>query len=84
MNISFLVVLIAIGVVGGDKDEEKRAKEFLKGLNERTAKRHNRIALANWAYASNITDQNLQNQVSFLQRLCFIIVTLVHAVECKC
>lgn len=65
-KILVLVLLSVIGVVCCDENEEKKAREFLEKLNERCAKRNNRVALANWAYASNITDENLQNQVSFL------------------
>lgn len=64
-----VVVLFAIlvGVISTEtdsKEEEKRARDFLEKLNERTAKRNNRVALAKWAYATNITDANLQEQVS--------------------
>lgn len=55
---------LAIGLVCAESEEEKRAREFLEKLNERSATRNNRVALVNWAYASNITDENLQKQVS--------------------
>lgn len=66
----FSLFAVAFVVVAGDKDEEKRARLFLEGLNDRTAKRNNRVAHANWAYASNITDENLQKQVGFTY--CFL------------
>lgn len=63
-----VVLLFAIALCAATdldlKDEEQKAKEFLEKLNDRTAKRNNRVALANWAYASNISDANLQQQVS--------------------
>lgn len=62
-----LLVLFVIGVVfANEEEEEKRAREFLVKLNERCAQRNNRVALANWGYASNITIGNLQQQVIFV------------------
>lgn len=46
------------------EDEEIRARAYLQLLNQRSAERANRVELANWAYDSNITDENLDNQVS--------------------
>lgn len=44
-------------------DEEERAKAYMHILNERCAQRANRVALASWAYSSNITECNLQASV---------------------
>lgn len=64
-------------------EEEKRARDFLEKLNEKTLKRYNRIALANWAHAANLTDANLQLKVgAVLSKLCFIFLVL--AAKCKC
>lgn len=66
--VAVVLFAILVGVISTEadsKEEEKRAREFLEKLNERTAKRNNRVALAKWAYATNITDANLQQQVSW-------------------
>ena len=43
--------------------EEIRARDFLQFLNKKNEEHNNKQSLAHWAYASNITDANLQNQV---------------------
>ncbi|XP_060524436.1 angiotensin-converting enzyme-like [Cylas formicarius] len=45
-------------------EEEAKAREFLVQLNEQTEKDQNRAALASWAYSSNITDENLNNELA--------------------
>lgn len=47
------------------EEEEIRARAYLQQLNQRAAERANRVEVANWAYDSNITDENLQNQVGW-------------------
>lgn len=61
-------VVIVLGVVCSATDpaieeEEIRARAYLQQLNQKEAERANKLELANWAYDSNITDENLQNQV---------------------
>lgn len=46
--------------------EELRARDFLQVLNKKNEESSNKLALAEWAYASNITDTNLQNKVKKL------------------
>lgn len=55
------------------KYTEAEAKEYLVKLNEQLLHYSNLAASAEWAYASNITDENLQNKVRMpgrLTRLC--------------
>ncbi|RZC41415.1 angiotensin-converting enzyme-like, partial [Asbolus verrucosus] len=44
--------------------EELKARDFIQFLNKKTAENANKASLAHWAYASNITDANLQNQLA--------------------
>jgi hypothetical protein len=44
-------------------DEEARAKIYLDYLDKEFSKRATRSVTAEWAYASNITDENLKNKV---------------------
>lgn len=62
-------MIVILGTISSCSDpaieeEEIRARAYLQQLNHREAERANRVELANWAYDSNITDENLQNQVS--------------------
>jgi hypothetical protein len=54
------------------EEEELRARDFIQLLNKKTEEQNNRLTLAHWAYASNITDANLQHQVGLLKitKLC--------------
>ncbi|KAK5649892.1 hypothetical protein RI129_000921 [Pyrocoelia pectoralis] len=45
------------------EDEEIRAKAYMKLLNDKIAVRNNRETIAAWSYASNITEENLQEQL---------------------
>lgn len=45
------------------EEEEIRGRAFIELLNEKTAKRNNKEALAGWDYASNISEENLKKQV---------------------
>lgn len=42
---------------------EEEAKQYLLGLNDELLRHSNLAARAEWAYASNITDETLQNKV---------------------
>lgn len=46
--------------------EELRGRDFLLLLNKKASENYNKETLADWGYASNITEANLQNQVSCL------------------
>ncbi|XP_030751663.1 angiotensin-converting enzyme-like isoform X2 [Sitophilus oryzae] len=46
------------------EEEEYNARNFLILLNRQTEKDSNRLSLANWAYASNLTEENLKNQLA--------------------
>jgi peptidyl-dipeptidase A len=46
------------------EEEELRARDFIQLLNKKTEEQNNRLTLAHWAYASNITDANLQHQLA--------------------
>ncbi|KAJ8963018.1 hypothetical protein NQ314_005615, partial [Rhamnusium bicolor] len=46
------------------EEEELEARNFLLVINKKTAENSNKLALANWAYASNLTEENLQNQLN--------------------
>ncbi|KAB0790846.1 hypothetical protein PPYR_14878 [Photinus pyralis] len=45
------------------EDEEIRARAYVKLLNDKIALRNNRETLAAWKYASNITEENLKEQL---------------------
>ncbi|XP_008198828.3 angiotensin-converting enzyme-like [Tribolium castaneum] len=67
-----LVLVLVLGLLvhaGGAtdpeiEDEELRARDFLQFLNKKNEESSNRLVLAEWAYASNITEQNLQNKLA--------------------
>lgn len=44
-------------------DDEARARIYLDYLDKEFSKRSTLSALAEWAYASNITEENLKNKV---------------------
>ncbi|KAJ8978209.1 hypothetical protein NQ317_002029 [Molorchus minor] len=46
------------------EEEELEASNFLAAINKKTEENEKKVALANWAYASNLTDENLKNQLS--------------------
>ena len=46
-------------------DEEARAKIYLDYLDQEFSERSTKSASAEWAYASNITDENLKNKVRY-------------------
>ncbi|KAB0793117.1 hypothetical protein PPYR_12737 [Photinus pyralis] len=61
----YLVSFITLSVAADPplEDEETRGKAYIKLLNEKTATRFNRETLASWKYDSNITEQNLEEQL---------------------
>jgi hypothetical protein len=46
-------------------DDEARARIYLDYLDKEFSKRSTQSALAEWEYASNITEENLKNKVSY-------------------
>lgn len=65
--IVFVTLLVTCFVTASDpavEEEEIQARAYIQLLNEKTAKRANRVAQASWNYASNITEENLKAQVS--------------------
>ncbi|XP_050313068.1 angiotensin-converting enzyme-like [Anthonomus grandis grandis] len=46
------------------EEEEYEARNFLILLNRQSDRDANRLALANWAYASNLTEENLKIQLA--------------------
>lgn len=70
MVLKFLLILLLVThytVLCTDpeiEDEEIRARDYLQLLNQKTQEQENRLALAEWAYASNLTEANLRNKVS--------------------
>lgn len=67
----YLSITICFATDPAIEEEEIRARAYLQQLNLREAESANRVELANWAYDSNITDENLQNQVSGTLFCCF-------------
>lgn len=61
-----LILLIGVCLVScadlSIEDQEAEAKELLRGLDIELHQRNNKVTEASWAYASNITDYNLQVQ----------------------
>lgn len=51
------------------QDSEEAARKYLEKMENEFDKRANRAALARWAYASNITEENLKNQVRKCENL---------------
>jgi hypothetical protein len=66
-----LATVIAVSVSGFDPDlemeqipdEEARARIYLDYLDKEFSKWATKSSLAEWDYASNITDENLKNKV---------------------
>lgn len=61
-----VVGLLFANVLGKDpniEEQELEAREFLRALNKKTEENVNRVVVANWAYASNLTEANLKAQV---------------------
>lgn len=61
------VVFLFGGCFTTDPDielEELKGRDFLLLLNKKSSENYNKETLADWGYASNITEANLQNQVS--------------------
>ncbi|KAJ8910672.1 hypothetical protein NQ315_002921 [Exocentrus adspersus] len=46
------------------ENEEIEAQNFLKTINSKTEENQHSLALAEWAYNSNITEENLRNQLA--------------------
>jgi hypothetical protein len=46
-------------------DDEARARIYLDYLDKEFSKRSTQSASAEWAYASNITEENLKNKVRY-------------------
>ncbi|XP_066138064.1 angiotensin-converting enzyme-like isoform X2 [Euwallacea fornicatus] len=62
-----LLVIICDKICAKDasiEEEEYEARNFLILLNRQSERDANRMALAQWAYASNLTDENLKNQLA--------------------
>ena len=63
------VSAVAVSGFGLDKDgqrsdvDEEAARKYLENLEDEIDRRTNRASLARWAYTSNITEENLKNQV---------------------
>lgn len=63
------VSAVAVSRFGLDKDgqrsdvDEEVARKYLEYLENEVDRRANRASLARWAYTSNITEENLKNQV---------------------
>lgn len=74
MNVFFRtmlrVLILLICLYGAEcssqaiEEEQIRAKSFLQQLDQKSSERVVRLNVAEWAYASNITDENLKNLVS--------------------
>ncbi|KAF2896394.1 hypothetical protein ILUMI_09783 [Ignelater luminosus] len=77
MRKCFLLYLVHLGLLynyvkASDpaiEEEEIRARAYIQLLNEKTAKRANEASIANWNYASNITDENLKKQLEVSARV---------------
>ena len=63
------VSAVAVSGFGLDKDgqrsdvDEEPARKYLEYLENEVDRRANRASLARWGYTSNITEENLKNQV---------------------
>lgn len=55
------------------EEEELEARNFLIAINRKTEENENKVAVANWAYATNLTDENLKNQVSIILHLIYFL-----------
>ncbi|KAG5891815.1 hypothetical protein JTB14_027777 [Gonioctena quinquepunctata] len=45
------------------EEQELAAFNFLLAINKKTEENDNKVALASWAYASNLTEENLKNEL---------------------
>jgi hypothetical protein len=74
LTYQFLVLLatVSLAAVSGfetdvDKqrtqDQEAKARKYLEELEDEFNRRANRASLVRWAYATNMTDENLKAQV---------------------
>lgn len=65
---SYLLLLLLLANVfckdPNIEEQELEAREFLRALNKKSEENANKVALAQWAYASNLTEENLKAQVN--------------------
>jgi hypothetical protein len=80
LTYQFLVLLatVSVAVVSGfetdegkqrTQDQEAKGRKYLQDLEEEFNRRANRASLVRWAYATNITEENLKAQVRQCDRL---------------
>jgi hypothetical protein len=80
LTYQFLVLLatVSLAVVSGfetdegkqrTQDQEAKGRKYLQGLEDEFNRRANRASLVRWAYATNITEDNLRAQVRQCDRL---------------
>lgn len=66
MKQAWLILVIGVALVTcadqSIEEQEAEARELLRGLDIELHDRNNKVTEASWAYASNITDYNLQRQ----------------------
>lgn len=62
-----LFVLLLIGALtiyqSYGQDEDESVEDFIKRINNQSTYDLHDLTLASWAYDSNLTDENLANQV---------------------
>ncbi|XP_077290224.1 angiotensin-converting enzyme-like isoform X2 [Arctopsyche grandis] len=59
--VAILAIILSVTVTAKDvnlEENEGKAREYMNNLDKNAALRKNEIALAEWAYASNVTDEN--------------------------
>lgn len=82
-SIAFVTLLVSDAVFCSDpalEEEEIQARAYIQLLNDKTARRANRVTIASWNYASNITEENLKVQVSTKNEIlaqCFHVYSFI-------
>jgi hypothetical protein len=66
------------------EDSEEAARKYLENMENEFDKRANRASLARWAYASNITEENLKNQVRENVKILPLRVAVTLLCTCPC
>lgn len=68
-TLTVLIVVLTRDVSAVDPDQdlngEAEARSYMEYLNGEYSKKSNLAVKAEWSYASNLTEENLQNKVKF-------------------
>lgn len=84
MLLAAIVAVFVVATQGRDPDleaSEQEGREYIMHLDKMAGARKNRASLAEWAYTSNITEENEEKRVCFKIQ---IITSLIPVPESRC